>query len=339
MKEVLFFNADQILINSLTSLKKKTFYPIMFSKSLNHIDLNDLNDYQNAEIISLFVHSEPISNQRLDFFKNLKMIATRSTGFNHIDLNYCQKRGIFVLNVPKYGEATVAEFTFGLLLNLTRHIIQGRNGMAHNHVEVSNYMGIDLLGKTIGIIGTGSIGCHMIQLAKGFGMKVLTYDLYQKEEFKKLYVSSLDEIYEKADIISLHIPATKDNYHLLNDKAFKKMKPGVIILNTARGDLIDTEALYTAIKNKTVAGAGLDVLENEDFLIHDDIEPGSNLLNDKDFLLDSALNLKLLQFKNVIATPHIAFNSIDALNRINETTIENINQFINGNIQNQVSVK
>lgn len=336
MRDVLFFNADDVLINNLKNKKKLSFNPVIFKSSLNHIDLKELVPYKKSEMISVFVHSEPIDNNRLDFFENLKLITTRSTGFNHIDLTYCKKRGIEVLNVPRYGETTVAEFSFGLLLNLARHIIQGRNGMAHNHIEISKYMGFDLMGKTIGVIGTGSIGRHMIQIAKGFGLNVLAFDLYPQKELKDLYVDSLDEIYEKADVISLHIPSTPQNYHLLNEEAFNKMKKGVILLNTARGDLIDTEALYLALKKGIVGGAGLDVLENEDFLIHDDIEPGNDLFKDNDFLLDSALNLKLLQFKNVIITPHIAFNSIDALNRINETTFKNIESFLKGTIQNSV---
>ena len=178
----------------------------------------------------------------------------------------------------------------------------------------------------------------MIKLAQGFQMNVIAFDIFQKKELKDLYVNSLDELYQNSDIISLHIPSTKENYHLLNENAFQKMKKGVVIINTARGDLIDTQALYNALKNGTVGGAGLDVLENEDFLIHDDIET-SNLFKDRDFLLDSALNLKLLQFKNVIATPHIAFNSIDAVNRINETTCQNIQLFLKGKIQNSVLPK
>lgn len=335
MTNVLFFNGDDTLREYIKKHPSRYFKPIMFDESINHISLDKLAPYKDVEAISIFVHSEPIHNKRLGWFKNLKLIATRSTGFNHIDLDYCKKRGITVVNVPRYGESTVAEFGFGLILNLARHIIQGRNGMRNNHVEISKYMGFDLMGKTIGIVGTGSIGRHMIKLAQGFQMNVIAYDIFPKADLKDLYVSSLDELFEKSDIISLHVPATKHNYHLLDDLAFSKMKKGVIIINTARGELIDTQALYTALKNGTVAGAGLDVLENEDFLIHDDIET-LDQFKDKDFLLDSALNLKLMQFKNVIITPHIAFNSTDALNRINNTTFENIVHFFNDKPINQV---
>ena len=335
MKNILFFDVDEIFkqFAELHPIEGLNF--VLFEESLNGISTKKSEAYRDCEIISLFVHSETVDNTRLDLFPNLKVIATRSTGFNHIDLDYCKKRGIVVLNVPRYGEATVAEFAFGMLLALSRKIIQGRNAMAHNHIEIEKYMGFDLLGKTIGVIGTGSIGRHMIKIAQGFGMKILAYDPYQNPELKDFYVSDLSEIYKNADIISLHVPSTPQNFHLINKEAFDMMKRGVIIVNTARGDLIDTQALYWALRQGIVGGAGLDVLENEDFLLHDEVDT-SGRVNDTDFLLDSAMNLKLLQFKNVIATPHIAFNSIDAINRINQTTFDNIKSYLDGVIVNNV---
>ncbi len=335
MKNILFFDVDEIFkqFAELHPIEGLNF--VLFEESLNGISTKKIEAYRDCEIISLFVHSETVDNTRLDLFPNLKVIATRSTGFNHIDLDYCKKRGIVVLNVPRYGEATVAEFAFGMLLALSRKIIQGRNAMAHNHIEIEKYMGFDLLGKTIGVIGTGSIGRHMIKIAQGFGMKILAYDPYQNPELKDFYVSDLSEIYKNADIISLHVPSTPQNFHLINKEAFDMMKRGVIIVNTARGDLIDTQALYWALRQGIVGGAGLDVLENEDFLLHDEVDT-SGRVNDTDFLLDSAMNLKLLQFKNVIATPHIAFNSIDAINRINQTTFDNIKSYLDGVIVNNV---
>ncbi len=335
MTNVLFFNGDEILTRYIKKHKFPYYKPVVFKEGLNQINMREIEPYKDVEVISVFVQSEPISNTRLGYFKNLKLIATRSTGYNHIDLEYCKRRGIRVVNVPRYGESTVAEYAFGLLLNLARHIIEGRNGIRNNHVEINKYMGFDLMGKTIGIIGTGSIGQHMIKIAQGFQMNVIAYDIFPKQELKEFYVNSLDELYAKSDIISLHVPATKHNYHLIDDLAFQQMKKGVILINTSRGELIDTQALYTAIKNGIVGGAGLDVLENEDFLIHDDIET-LEMFKDSDFLLDSALNLKLMQFKNVIITPHIAFNSIDGLKRINDVTFENILNFFSGNIVNQV---
>ena len=282
MKNILFFDVDEIFkqFAELHPIEGLNF--VLFEESLNGISTKKIEAYRDCEIISLFVHSETVDNTRLDLFPNLKVIATRSTGFNHIDLDYCKKRGIVVLNVPRYGEATVAEFAFGMLLALSRKIIQGRNAMAHNHIEIEKYMGFDLLGKTIGVIGTGSIGRHMIKIAQGFGMKILAYDPYQNPELKDFYVSDLSEIYKNADIISLHVPSTPQNFHLINKEAFDMMKRGVIIVNTARGDLIDTQALYWALRQGIVGGAGLDVLENEDFLLHDEVDT-SGRVNDTDF--------------------------------------------------------
>ncbi len=335
MQNILFFDTDDLLRDFAQNNHIDNHNLIFFKNDINTASNAELSPYFNSEIISIFTHSNVVNIERLDKFKNLRLIATRSTGFNHIDLDYCKKRGITVCNVPKYGETTVAEFAFGLLLALARKIIQGRNGMAHNHVEISNYMGFDLFGKTIGIIGTGSIGRHMIGLAQGFGMKVIAYDPYPNEGLKDLYVPSIQDIFKRSDIISLHVPSTPQNYHMLDEDAFNMMKRGVIIINTARGDLIDTQALYCAIRSGIVGGAGLDVLENEDFLIHDDVLTCPRA-TDKDMLLDSAMNLKLLQFRNVIATPHIAFNSIDAIHRINAITFDNITAFLKGEAVNVV---
>ena len=335
MTQILFFDSDSILEETITTLPIPNTEIVFFKESMNTVPKTDLEPYLGTEIISCFTHSEVLDNQKLDLFPNLKLIATRSTGFNHIDLTYCQNRQITVVNVPAYGASTVAEFAFGLLIALSRKIIQAKNDMAHNRIDNALYMGFDLSGKTIGIIGTGSIGKHMIQLARGFDMHIIAYDPKPAPDLKDYYVNDLNDLYHQSDIISLHIPSTPTNKHLINTKAFQKMKKGVILINTARGDLIDTQALYTALKNGTVGGAGLDVLENEDFLLHDDIDLKPQAQN-TDFLLDSAMNLKILQFRNVIATPHIAFNSIDAINRINITTIQNIISFRNGQTTNTV---
>lgn len=335
MKNILFFDTDHILGTFSETHPIKGQNLLFFEESVNSVSAKKAEPFADTEIISLFTHSNVVKNAKLDLFPNLKLIATRSTGFNHLDLDYCKRRGIVVSNVPRYGETTVAEYAMGLLLALSRKIIQGRNGMAHNHIEISKYMGFDLFGKKIGIIGTGSIGRYMIKLAQGFGMHVMAYDPYHTPELKGLYVKDIKKIYQECDVISLHIPSTPENYHLINKEAFESMKKGVIIINTARGDLVDTQALYRALRQGIVGGAGLDVLENEDFLLHDEAMSGSAEDN-PEVLLDSAMNLKLLQFRNVIATPHIAFNSMDAINRINEVSFDNIENFLKGKPQNNV---
>ena len=335
MKNILFFDSDEDLKSFAKNYPIKGVQYIFFNEPFYCIKPKKFSNFLDSEIISVFTHSSHIPNEKLDLFQNLKLITTRSTGINHIDLDYCKKRNISVCNVPNYGAVTVAEFAFGLLLSLTRKIPKASFDMRHGNVFLPNYTGIDLNGKTIGVIGTGSIGRHIIQLSQGFGMKVIAYDLYQNPSLKELYTNSLNELYQKSDVISLNIPSTPENRHFLNKDAFSKMKKGVYIINTARGDLIDASALYMAIKKGIVAGAGLDVLENEDFLLHDETEISPYLKN-SNFLLTSAINLKLLQCPNVIATPHIAFNTHDAICRINTTTYENIRAFLNKNPINLV---
>ena len=337
--KIVFFDVDKLTGQYLKTRPACKCNIILLENSIETMTDEQYEQIKDAAVISVFVHSSEVMGEKLlSKFPSLKLIATRSTGYDHIDLNYCKSRGINVVNVPKYGEATVAEYTLGLLLNVSRKIITARNDMFDGVYKVKRYTGFDLYGRTIGIIGTGAIGRHVIKLAKGFGMNVLAYDLYPNEEFQRIYninYVSLDELYAGSDVISLHAPSTKENYHLLNDGAFSKMKDGVIIINTARGDLIDGEALYRNILSGKVGGAGLDVLENEDFIIHDDIMLEQENMN-MNFAINTIVNAKLLKHKNVIVTPHVAFNSADAVHRILETTIKNIESFADGKLINSV---
>lgn len=340
--KIVFFDVDRITRHYLSQNQICNGNVVLLEESMENISPEQYEQIKDAEVISVFVHTAlRMNNLSLDRYPHLKLIATRSTGYDHIDLDYCQKRGIAVVHVPKYGESTVAEFAFGALLALNRHILQARTDMKNNFVRMNEYIGFDLYGHTIGIIGTGSIGRHMAKLAKGFGMEILAYDPYPNDEIRRIFglkYVSLDKLYEKADIISLHAPATKENYHMLNDTAFQKMKKGVIIVNTARGSLIDPEALYRAIVSHKVGGAALDVLENEDFIIHDDIILKSQDIP-KEFAMNTIVNARLMQLKNVLITPHIAFNSIDAVHRILNTTLDNINAFCRGRVKNSVLAK
>ncbi len=337
--KIVFFDVDKLTGQYLKTRPACKCNIILLENSIETMTPEQYEQIKDAAVISVFVHSSEVMGEKLlSKFPDLKLIATRSTGYDHIDLNYCKSRAISVVNVPKYGEATVAEYTLGLLLNVSRKIITARNDMFDGVYKVKRYTGFDLYGRTIGIIGTGAIGRHVIKLAKGFGMNVLAYDLYPNEEFQRIYninYVSLEELYAGSDVISLHAPSTKENYHLLNEQAFAKMKDGVIIINTARGDLIDGEALYKNILSGKVGGAGLDVLENEDFIIHDDIMLEQENMN-INFAINTIVNGKLLKHKNVIVTPHVAFNSSDAVHRILETTIKNIESFAEGKLINSV---
>ncbi len=305
------------------------------------LDENNVNEAEDADIICVFIDSK-INKAVLDKMPNLKFIATRSTGFNHIDCEYAKIKGIKISNVPAYGSHTVAEFTFGLILNLSRNIVK-----ANNYIRESsdfNYFsameGFDLNGKTLGVIGTGKIGKNVLKIAKGFAMEVIAYDLYPDLAFAKennFKYESLKDVIGRSDVITLHTPYNKENHHLINKENISLMKKGVLLINTARGELIDTDALIWGLKEGIIAGAGLDVLEGEHEL-KEEIEvlssPGrlTSVESYKTLLEDHVL----MDMPNVIITPHVAFYTREAVAEILKITTENIENFVDNNPINLV---
>ncbi len=297
------------------------------------------DEVKDIDILSIFTSSR-VMKEDLQKFSNLKLIATRSTGYSHVNIDLCAQEEIPVVNVPKYGNCTVAEFAFGLLLDVARKINVAHKDLQKGIINAHQYIGIDLFGKTIGIIGTGAIGAHTIQIANGFGMNIVAFDPYPKSELVEKYnvqYLELDELLAKSDIISLHAPSTKENKHMINDESFAKMKDGVIIINTARGEIMDTTALYKALLSKKVAAAGLDVVECEEILMQEDKYITKVDCIKPECLTKTLINHKLLDFPNVVITPHVAYDSIEAVNRILETTIDNIKDFIQGKTINRVN--
>jgi len=288
-------------------------------------------DAADAIIISVFVDSN-VTTKVLDAFPNLKHIATRSTGFDHIDLKACAARGISVSTVPGYGEITVAEYAFALLLSLSRRVYEGFDRIRETgNFSPEGLKGFDLYGKTFGIIGTGRIGKHAARIAGGFGLQVIAYDLYPDQaaaETIGFRYLSLEELLKTADIVSIHVPYTPENHHLINAARLALMKPTAVLINTARGALVDTPALATALKNKIIAGAALDVLEEEGVLKDEFgyLAGGHQGANFKAVLAGHIL----FDLPNVIITPHNAFNTQEALERILDTTLENIKNFLVG---------
>lgn len=284
-----------------------------------------------AEIISVFVDSQ-VDAAVLAAFPNLKHIATRSTGFDHIDLAACKERGVSVSSVPGYGEVTVAEYAFALLLAWSRRVYDGVDRIKEaSDFSPEGLKGFDLFGKTFGIIGTGRIGKHAAQIAKGFGMNVIAYDVYPNAEaaaqlgFKYL---DLEELLKTSDIVSIHVPYTPENHHLINAEKLKLMKPSAVLINTARGALIDTPALVEALKSKVISAACLDVLEEEGVLKDEfGYVKGANHEADMKAVLAGHI---LFDLPNVLVTPHNAFNTQEALERILDTTAENIKSFLAG---------
>ncbi|MBZ5564823.1 MAG: hydroxyacid dehydrogenase [Acidobacteriia bacterium] len=291
---------------------------------------------RDAEIVSVFIYSA-LNRAALEQLPNLKLIATRSTGFDHIDLACCRERGILVANVPSYGENTVAEHTFALILTLSRNIHKAFVHTLAKEIPFKELRGFDLAGKTLGVVGAGRIGLHVIKIAKGFGMRVLAYDVRQEpllaEVLNFRYVS-LEELLRASDIVSLHCPYSPRTHHLLNLENIRLIKKGALLINTARGGLIDPAALTQALDEGILAGAGLDVLEGEELLKDERQILAQPLAQDK--LRTALLNHSLLNRDNVVITPHIGFNSREAVQRVLETTLANIRAFLHDQPQNLV---
>ncbi len=304
-----------------------------------HINFsNNLEKIQDADIISIFVNSM-VMPDNLSQLPDLKFIATRSTGFSHIDLDYCKAHGIAVSNVPKYGDVTIAEYAFALLLASAKKITLSSSDLKNRVIEPDNYIGMDLFGKTVGVIGVGSIGRQFCRIANGFGMNILGYDLYPNEQTAKDYnvkFTDLNSLLKESDIISIHAPSTKDNVHLIDKEQFEMMKDGVVLVNTARGEILDTEALYDALLSGKVASCGLDVLECEDIIRNEDDFLQKDECKITACLKKTLINHRLLDMKNVIVTPHVAYDSKEAIERILSATIDNIKAFLASNIQNNV---
>lgn len=306
---------------------------VFFGDTVQEVDPGEI---AGAEALCVFVYSH-ITKDVLAALPKLQLVATRSTGFDHIDIEACKKRHITVANIPFYGENTVAEHTFALVLSLSRNIHKAYMRTICHDFSLEDLQGFDLKGKTIGVVGAGRIGLHVIKVAKGFGMEALAYDVKKDHFIAEVlgfrYVP-LDELLARSDVISLHAPYNESTHHMIDKDTVMKIKRGALLINTARGGLVDTEALIWALDQGILRGAGLDVLEGEDLMM----EEGYVLCKDysADVLRTFVRNEMLLRREDVVVTPHNAFNSREAAMRILETTAENIERFIEGRPQNVV---
>ncbi len=295
-----------------------------------HASQENIARAKDADVIACFIYSQFTKELLLQIPKT-KLITTMSTGFDHIDLQTCREKNILVANVPSYGENTVAEHAFALLLALSRKIVPSVERTRKINFDLEGLRGFDLKGKTIGVIGTGKIGQHLIRMAKGFDMNIVAFDVFPNKtaetELGFTYLS-LPELLAKSDIISLHAPYNQTTHHLINKNNISQIKKGAVLINTARGGLVETDALVLALQEGILSYAGLDVLEEENF-----VKEERQLLT-KQFQKNSDLHIvledhELLSMENVLVTPHNAFNSTEALKRILDTTLENIISFLN----------
>jgi D-lactate dehydrogenase len=262
--------------------------------------------------------------------EGVKLILMRCAGFNNIDVKAATKNGISILRVPGYSPEAVAEHAMALALASNRHIHKGYIKVRENNFSLVGLTGLNFYHKTAGIIGTGKIGAAMCRICNGFGMRVIAYDIYQNPDLDFVEYVDLDTLLKESDLISLHCPLTDDSYHMINAKTIKKMKDNVVLVNTSRGALIDTEDLIKGIRNHKFHSVGLDVYEEETENVFE---------NREDDILQTSITSRLLSFPNVIVTSHQAFLTEEALEAISYTTLENAQSYIEGHIIEQNLVK
>ena len=288
----------------------------------SHLNANNVALAQGSDAVCIFVNATADAGTiRQLAAMGVKLIALRCAGFNNVDLKAAAEYGIPVVRVPAYSPHAVAEHAVALMLALNRKVHRAYWRTRDGNFSLHGLMGFDMYGKTAGIIGTGKIARELIRILKGFGMKVLAYDIFPDAEYAaqaQVEYVTLDELYRRADIISLHCPLTDQTRYMINGDAIGKMKPGVILINTGRGQLIHTEALIEGLKEKKIGAAGLDVYEEEAAYFYEDTS---------DRIMDDDILARLLSFNNVIMTSHQGFFTREALDSIAHTTLQNINDF------------
>lgn len=317
--KIAFFGAKPYDIASFDKVNEKYNYDIRYYKG--HLNPNNVVLTQDSDVVCIFVNDTAdaaVIDAMVD--NGVKLLALRCAGFNNVDLK-AAKGKLPVVRVPAYSPYAVAEYSLALMLSLNRKIHRAYWRTRDGNFSLNGLMGFDMHGKTIGIIGTGKIAKILIRLLKGFGMRILAYDLYPDMKFageEGISYVSLDELYRESDIISLHCPLTDQTKYMIDKDSIDKMKEGVMIINTGRGQLINTNDLIEGLKEKKIAAAGLDVYEEE----------GEYFYEDKsDKIIDDDVLARLLSFNNVIVTSHQAFFTKEALHNIAETTLQNIEDF------------
>ncbi len=329
--KILFYDTRKNEFEYLTQNMPSQLEPYFINSPIGEYSYIDDN-YLDCEAISIFVNST-LNSEILSKFKNLKYIFLRSTGYSNVDINYCKENNIMIFNVPQYGSSTVAEYAFALILSLVKKIYEAKNSILEGAVEREELTGFDLKNKIMGIIGLGSIGRKILNIAHGFGMEVIANDIEQKGAYK--YVD-LDELLEKSDFVTINCPLTSQTKGMINKEAIAKMKRTAFLINIARGDIVDTQALYRAVIDKKIQGCALDVFECEEVLCetYSTCQKYRNIEEvclKKYFFID-----KLSKLPNVIITPHNAYNTYEANQRILKTTLYNIKQVLNNELNSGV---
>jgi D-lactate dehydrogenase len=328
MRKVGFIGVDEKYRGFFTENLPSDTFEVLF-----YDDLEDLDP--DLEVLSVFINNK-ITEKVLQNLPKLRLIACRSTGYDNIDVEAVKKRAITVANTPAYGSSSVAEYTFALTLALSRRLPDIFHETYSSEPNRAKEQGFDLFGKTIGVIGLGNIGKGVAQIAYGLGMRILAYDINEDEKLanwlKIEYTQDLDMLLAESDVVSLHIPSTPENHHFIDLEKLNKMKPDALLINTARGELIDTVALVKTLKNSQLGGAALDVVEDEYLLDPDDLIDlaASQDQAAKNTIRHALAILALERLPNAIITNHNAYNTVEAAAKINAMTIQNITGFYAG---------
>jgi len=314
--KIAFFDAKDYDKNSFTEAAMNSEFEITYLETRLTPDTCALA--AGCDVVCVFVNDD-INKTVIDKLENMgiKLLALRCAGYNNVDIEYAYKR-IHIVRVPAYSPYAVAEHAIALLLTSIRRIHKAYIRTRDFNFSLSGMMGFDLHGKTVGVVGTGKIGRILIDICKGFGMKVIAYDKFPAEGSGIDYVT-LEELFSRSDIISLHCPLNDESRHMINEQSIAMMKKGVVILNTSRGALIDTEALIEGIKARKIGAACLDVYEEESNVFFHDY---SGHIVDDDKLA------RLISMPNVIVTSHQAFLTKEALKNIADTTLANIREYL-----------
>lgn len=295
------------------------------------ISLKTVSLARGYDAICAFVNSD-LSAPVIDKLNEIgiKLILLRCAGFNNVALDKTAEYGMTILRVPGYSPEAVAEHAMTLALAVNRHLHKSYIKVRENNFSLVGLTGINFYQKTAGIIGTGKIGAAMCRICKGFGMRVIAYDMYPNKSLDFVEYMPLDEVLRESDLISLHCPLTEETHHLINKDTIEEMKDNVILVNTSRGALVKTEDLIQGIRSRKFFGVGLDVYEEE----------GSNVFeNREDELLEHSVTARLLSFPNVIVTSHQGFLTYEALSAISQVTLQNALDYENGNIEEGNLVK
>lgn len=329
---IAFFGSKPYDEASFNEKNKDFGFELRFYKG--HLNKNNVILTQGVNVVCIFVNDTANAEViRLMAQNGVKLLALRCAGYNNVDLKAAAECGITVVRVPAYSPYAVAEYTVALMLSLNRKIHRAAWRTREGNFSLHGLLGFDMHGKTAGIIGTGKIAKKLISILRGFGMNILAYDLYPDYNFARenqVVYTTLDELYHSSDIISLHCPLTEQTKYLINDYSISKMKDGVMIINTGRGQLIHTNALIEGLKNKKIGSAGLDVYEEESQYFYEDRS---------DKIIDDDTLARLLSFNNVIVTSHQAYFTQEALSNIATTTLQNVRDFTQGKaLENEVKL-